>query len=166
MVANTLWECFFSNYGFPEKILSDQGRNFESSLIAELCQITQVKKLRTTLYRPEGNGGCEQFNRTLISMLGTLPEKLKIEWPQHVSMLTHAYNCMRNNVTGYSPYYLMYGRHPLLPIDIEYGVFTPDISEVVTHKYVQQLRHRLEFAYTKAREFSVREAKKNKIHFD
>ena len=60
----------------------------------------------------------------------------------------------------------MYGRHPLLPIDIEYGVFTPDISEVVTHKYVQQLRHRLEFAYTKAREFSMREAKKNKICFD
>ena len=42
VVANTHWECFFSNYRFPEKILSDQGRNFESSLIAELCQITQV----------------------------------------------------------------------------------------------------------------------------
>ena len=81
-------------------------------------------------------------------------------------MLTHAYNCMRNNVTGYSPYYLMYGRHPLLLIDIEFGVFTPDISEVVTHKYVQWLRHQLEFAYTKAREFSAREAKKNKICFD
>ena len=58
VVANTLWEHFFSNYGFPEKILSDQGRNFESSLIAELCQIAQVKKLWTTPYRPEGNGAC------------------------------------------------------------------------------------------------------------
>ena len=99
-------------------------------------------------------------------MIRKLPEKLKVEWPQHVSMLTHAYNCMRNNVTGYSPYYLMYGRHPLLLIDIEFGVFTPDISEVVTHKYVQQLRHQLGLAYTKAREFSTREAKKNKIHFN
>ena len=102
----------------------------------------------------------------LISMIGTLPEKLKVEWPQHVSMLTHAYNCTRNNATGYSLYYLMYGRHPLLLIDIEFGVFTPDISEVATHKYVQWLRHRLEFAYTKAREFSAREARKIKIHFD
>ena len=40
--------------------------------------------------------------------------------------LTHAYNCTRNNATGFSPYFLMYGRQTLLPIDIEFGVFTPD----------------------------------------
>ena len=34
IVANTLWEKFFVHYGFLEKILSDQGRNFESNLIA------------------------------------------------------------------------------------------------------------------------------------
>ena len=56
-------------------------------------------------------------------MIGTLPEELKINWPQHVSTLTHAYNCTRNNATGFSPYLLMYGRQPLLPIDIEFGVF-------------------------------------------
>ena len=78
VVANTLWEKFFVHYGFPEKILSDQGRNFESNLIAELCKLVQIKKLRTTPYRLEGNGSCERFNRTLISMIGTLPEKLKI----------------------------------------------------------------------------------------
>ena len=52
------------HYGFPEKILSDQGRNFESQLISELCELTQVKKLRTTPYQPEGNGSCERFNHT------------------------------------------------------------------------------------------------------
>ena len=56
VVANTLWEKFFVHYGFPEKILSDQGRNFESNLIAELCKLVQIKKLRTTPYRPEGMG--------------------------------------------------------------------------------------------------------------
>ena len=109
VVANTLWERFFSDYGFPEKILSDQGQNFESNLIAEVCKIAQIKKLCTTPYRPEGNGACERFNRTLISMIGTILEKMKLEWPQHVSTLAHAYNCMRNDVTGYSPYFLMYG---------------------------------------------------------
>ena len=39
VVANTLWECFFSHYGLPEKMLSDQGQNFESKLIRELCQL-------------------------------------------------------------------------------------------------------------------------------
>ena len=166
VVANTLWERFFAHYGFPEKILSDQGRNFESKLISELCHLVQVKKLRTTPYRPEGNGACERFNRTLISMIGTLPPDLKVDWPQHVSTLTHGYNCTRNNATSYSPYYLMYGRDPLLPIDIEFGVFTPDISEVATHKYVQKLKHRLEYAYQKAKEFNERESLKNKRRFD
>ena len=87
-------------YGFPEKILSDQGRNFESALISEL---TQIRKLRTTPYRPEGNGSCERFNRTLISMLGMLPEDFKSKWPQHISTLTYAYNCTRSNATGFSP---------------------------------------------------------------
>ena len=50
VVASTLWDQFFVHYGFPEKILSDQGRNFESQLISELCELTQVKKLRTTPY--------------------------------------------------------------------------------------------------------------------
>ena len=59
VVPNTLWEKFFVHYGFPEKILSDQVRNFESNLIAELCKLVQIKKLRTTPYRPEGNGSCE-----------------------------------------------------------------------------------------------------------
>ena len=61
VVANTLWEKFFVHYGFPEKILSDQSRNFESNLIAELCKLVQIKKFRTTPYRPEGNGSCKRF---------------------------------------------------------------------------------------------------------
>ena len=58
-VAKTLWDKFFVHYGFPEKILSDQGQNFESKLLEELCLLAQVKKMRTTHYRPEGNGSCE-----------------------------------------------------------------------------------------------------------
>ena len=87
MVAKTLWDRFFVHYRFPEKILSDQGRNFENKLLEELCLLTQVKKMRTIPYRLEGNGSCEWFNRTLISMLGTLPEQFKAEWTNHVNTL-------------------------------------------------------------------------------
>ena len=73
-------------------------------------------------YRPEGNGSCKRFNRTLISTLGMLPEDFKSKWPQHISTLTYAYNCTRSNATGFSPYYLLYGRQPLLILN---SVFTP-----------------------------------------
>ena len=166
VVAKTLWEHFFVHYGFPEKILSDQGRNFESVLISELCELTQIKKLRTTPYRPEGNGSCERFNRTLISMLGILPADFKSKWPQQISTLTYAYNCTRSNATGFSPYYLLYGRQPLLSIDIEYGVFTPELSEAITYKYVQELKSTLENAFNKANQFCAKEAIRSKQRFD
>ena len=51
VVAQTLWDKFFMHYGFPEKILSNQGCNFESKLIAELCKLSKIKKLLTTPYR-------------------------------------------------------------------------------------------------------------------
>ena len=61
IVAKVLWENFLVNYGWPEKILTDQGRNFESPLVRELCELAGVQKLRTTPYHPETNGQCEHF---------------------------------------------------------------------------------------------------------
>ena len=50
---------------------------------------------------------------------------------------------------GFSPYYLLYGQHPLLPIDVEFGMMTPDLREVVASKYVKELRKRLKYAFKK-----------------
>ena len=148
------------------KILSNQGRNFESVLISELHELTQIKKLRTTPYQSEGNGSCERFNRTLTSMLGTLLADLKSKWPQHISTLTYAYNCTRSNATGFSPYYLLYCREPLLLIGIEYGVFTPELSGAITYEYVQELKSRLENAFDKANQFCAKEAIRSKQRID
>ena len=60
-IAKTLYEKYLVYFGWPEKIITDQGWNFESKLITELCSLAQVKKLCTTPYRPEGNGQCEQI---------------------------------------------------------------------------------------------------------
>ena len=73
--ARILWDNFICHFGFPEKFISDQGRNFESDLIKELCKIAGVQKLHTTPYHPQGNGQCEGFNSTLCNMLGTLSEE-------------------------------------------------------------------------------------------
>ena len=77
VVAQTLWDNFLVHYGWPEKILTDQGKSFENNLIREFCELAQVKKLCTSPYHPETNGQCEHFNTTLINMLGTLPTSAK-----------------------------------------------------------------------------------------
>ena len=56
---------------FLKKLLTDQGQNFESKLITELCKLTNIQNVQTTLCHPETNGQCKRFNQTLISMIGT-----------------------------------------------------------------------------------------------
>ena len=148
LTAKTLWDQFFMYYGISEKILSDQGRNFESPLIMELCKLTGIKKLRITPYKPQTNGQCEEFNLTLINMIATLPAEVKYHWQDHVNTLVHAYYCMDTSATTFSPFYLMFGREPNLPIDIEFGVRTPDLIATSTKDYVDKFRKRLTWAFT------------------
>ena len=75
--VQNLWGKFIVHYGLLEKILTDQGQNFESDLLKALCEIAQVKKIGTSGFHPQTNGQCECFNVTLINMLGALPEKPK-----------------------------------------------------------------------------------------
>ena len=165
--ARILWDNFICHYGFPEKFISDQGRNFESDLIKELCKIAGVKKVHTTPYHPQGNGQCERFNSTLCNMLGTLSEEEKSDWKSHLGCMTHAYNCTKHASTTYSPYYLMFGRHPRLPIDIEFGLNKPNCSDNSSKsRYIQKLRRRLNYAFQKASKYSDQQAKKYKQGYD
>ena len=61
-------------------------------------------------------------------MLGTLPDKPKSMRREQVHTLVHAYNCTRNNATGFSPYYLMFGWKTHLPIDLLFGINTADLK--------------------------------------
>ena len=98
--TQALWDWFVVNCGLPESIVSDQGQNFKSYLISELCKLTKVWKLHTIPYHPQTNGQCEQFNHTLIDMLGTLPPNKKSSWWDMVPMLVHVYSCTRSTVPG------------------------------------------------------------------
>lgn len=126
MTAKTTAEALFNNfvnyYGIPTRIHSDQGANFESQIIKKLCLITGMRKSTTTSYHTMGNRQCERYNRTLLNMLGTLKPEQKQNWKLHINSLVHAYNCTRNESTGVSPYYLMFGRNPRLAIDAEFGL--------------------------------------------
>ena len=165
-VAETFYNGFLVHYGWPERLHSDQGGGFESFLIKDLCTIANVAKSRTTPYHPEGNAQAERFNQTLIKMLGTLDPEIKGRWQDWVSTMTHAYNCTRCESTGFSPYFLMFGRVPRLPIDIEYGVTQPQIVEKSRQNYARKLRARLNWAFKVAKESNEKESERQKRYYD
>ena len=165
--ARLLWDHFIVHYGFPEKFFSDQGRNFVSELIQDLCKIAGVDKIKTTPYHPQSNGQCERFNKTLCDMLGTLSVEDKADWKSHINAMTHAYNCTQNASTGYSPYYLMFGRQPRLPVDVKFGLFRNLSSSTFSRsKYIDRLKKRLDFAYEKASQSQAKESQRQKVRYD
>ena len=109
--AEKLYNDFILRSGLPETIHHDQGGEFENKLFYHLDKLIGTCHCRTTPYHPQGNGQVERFNRTL-------PEKHKSRWRDHLNKMVHAYNCTRNDSTGYAPFFLLFGRHPRLPIDL------------------------------------------------
>jgi hypothetical protein len=67
--AKAAIDRFFSCFGYPFEIFTDQGRNFESELFKNLCHELNIHKARKTPYRPSGNGQVELYNRTLMDAL-------------------------------------------------------------------------------------------------
>ncbi|XP_039528746.1 uncharacterized protein LOC120479938 [Pimephales promelas] len=147
-VARVLVERWFYLFGVPRQIHSDQGRCFESRLIQELCRLYGISKSRTTPYRPQGNGQCERFNRTMHDLLRTLPPEKKCHWPDHLAQVVYAYNTTGHQSTGYSPYVLMFGQEPHLPVDFLLGLDNYVQSEV---GWVVDHRDNLEQIFSKAR---------------
>ena len=135
--AKIFIDKFVTNYGFPVTILTDQAQAFNGKLYEALCREVKIRKLRTTPYHPQTNGQCERFNRTLMTMLGALPTDNKINWQDLVSTLVHAYKCTTTRVTGFSPYFLMFGREPRIPADKTFGVTFPKTRQNTIKNYVE-----------------------------
>ena len=116
-IAGILVEMF-CRLGHPQFLHSDQGRNFESNLIKEICKAWGTAKSRTTAYHPSGNGEVERANRSIIQMLRAFVES-RNNWEEYLPLILYAYRTSVNSSTGLSPYFLMYGREPneLSPYD-------------------------------------------------
>lgn len=150
VVAQVLIDHWFRKFGVPERIHSDQGREFESQIIEDLCKIYGIQKSRTTAYHPQGNGQCERFNQSLIRMLSMLPEVEKKRWPNHLAEVTEAYNNTPHATTGASPYFLMFGRDPITPVDNLIDSAMSKRESVPLSQYVAQHRQKLLLAHLNA----------------
>lgn len=110
-------------HGVPKKmsLLSDQGSNFESKLVRELCDLYGIHKMRSSPYHPSGNGAVERENKSIKELLRSYTLKNKNDWHMYVPQVVHARNTTIHSSTGFSPYEIVYSKRPcdFLPTDID-----------------------------------------------
>ena len=164
-VAQKLYNDFILRFGFPLKIHHDQGGEFENRLHQELEKLWGVEHSCTTPYHPQGNGQVERFNWTLMGMLRTLPATQRSRWADNLNQVVHAYNCTRHETTGYSPFFLLYGCHPRLPIDLIFGTETQDAHKNHS-QYVIKWRKAMTEAYELASKKSNEGGARAKQRYD
>ena len=163
--ARCLYGDFILRYGIPGKIHHDQGGEFENHLFTNLEKLCGVTKSRTTAYHPQGNGTVERMNKTLLQMLRTLPELQKRKWHEGLNKVLFAYNATRHDVTGYSPHFLMFGREPVLPIDVVLNSENElDIPKSYP-QYVKDWKNQMTEAFQIAFEKSEKNKERNRLRF-
>lgn len=163
--ADKIFNDYTLRFGFPTRIHHDQGGEFENQLFTQLKKYCGVAGSRTTPYHPQGNGQVERFNRTLLQMLKTLTERQKNNWKDSLNKLTFAYNCTRSEVTGFSPFYLLYGRSPRLPVDMLFNL-TSEQGNCNHHHYMEKWKEGMEEAYEITRENAHKATIRSKKHYD
>ena len=101
----------FATMGLPDIVHSDQGQNFESTILKQTLEAFGIQKSHTTAYHPQGDGLVERFNRSLLQLLRTYIDK-QSDWEQHLPLALYAYRTATHSSTGISPHLLMFGREP------------------------------------------------------
>ena len=135
----------FARVGIPQEILTDQGTNFTSQLLAQVYRLLQVIGLRTSPYHPQTDGMVERFNATLKEMLRKSASEDGKDWDQLLPYLLFAYREVPQESTGFSPFELLYGRDVRGPLDIlksEWEASMKSNESVVS--YVLLMREKLE----------------------
>ena len=165
-VANVFYEHFIVVFRAPAKLLSDRGANFMSALVEELCSAFGIQKCQTMAYHAQCNGQVEHFHQMLFCMIGKLSHDKKGPWEQHLLELLQAYNNTWSVVTGYSLHYLMFGRHPRLPVDYYFPMVSAYEHSHRVSAYVMEVRRCFKEAYTEAHLQTNCEAEKQKCYYD
>ena len=126
------------------------------------CIFLEQKKL-TSGYHPQTNGLDERFNQTLINMLSMYTDADQHDWDDHLPFVLFAYRSAVQSSTKHSPFYLMYGRNPIFPVDI---ALAPTVTNPRVLEYAQTLKDRLELAYEVAHSNIEVAQQINKFHYN
>ena len=135
-------------------------------IITHFCDLYGVQKLRTSPYHAQTNGKVERINQTIIRMISKLEEDKKVCWSKHLPELLLAYNVTHSAVTGYSPYYLQFGRSSRIPVDYLFPTLHDSPHQTKMEVSVVAMQKRLKEAFAVARRLTSEEAAKQHRYYN
>ncbi|GMF40671.1 unnamed protein product [Phytophthora fragariaefolia] len=109
-----------ARHGVPSRLLSDYGRNFTSEIAKSFYQTLGIKKLYGSAYHPQTQGLVERFNGTLMGMLKMHVSEAQTDWDLYLPRVLFAYRTAYHEALGDSPFFSLYGRDPVLPLDVAF----------------------------------------------
>ena len=166
VIARLLIDEIISRHGAPRVLLSDRGTNFLSKVVAEVCKIFQIQKVNTSSYHPQTDGLVERFNSTLCQSLSMYVSKNQKDWDEFIPLVLFAHRTSVLDAIGDSPFYVLYGREPRLPIDVKYLPPAADDLSTSVLDYRKRVVEKVELAQNLARENLQRAQQKMKDYYD
>ena len=121
IVANAIVEERIMRYGAPDVLRTDQGSNFNSDLMHDICRLFMIDKTRTTPYHPQGNGQVERFNRVIADRISNYCAEIPHLWDTYLPYVTFVYNTTVHRTIGTTPYSMLFGKEAQYPIDLFYS---------------------------------------------
>lgn len=164
VIAKLFVNEILGRHGAPRTLLSDRGQNFMSILIREVCRLVNTEKVNTTAYHPQTDGLVERFNGTLVQSISMYVSSNQRDWDEHLQSVLFAYRVSPSETTGESPFYLLYGREPRLPMDV--SLLAPsDLSPSIAAQRARIVQH-IEEAQELARTNIQSAQQRMKLHYD
>ena len=155
---------WFTEYGMPGTLVTDQGKGFESELVKELCEKLDVTKVRCTPYRAKANGQIERYNKVVSTILRSYCSKNPMKWDEYLPSAIAAIRSRKSATTGLTPNKVFFGREITAPVDVEFGL--PPGEKRKVQEYVQELIEDLETVHETVRKNILEKMKVNKKNYD
>lgn len=117
-VADLYYREIVRLHGIPKTIVSDRDSKFLSYFWNTLWRKVGTKLLFSTSHHPQTDGQTEVTNRTLGTLLRGLVSKTQKDWDIKLAHAEFAYNRSPTYATGHSPFEIVYGVNPFIPLDL------------------------------------------------
>ena len=105
--------CVFSG---SSRMLTDNGSEFKNKEMQEVCDTLGLKHIFSPVYTPQSNGRLEGWHRFFKACIAKHIRGGEVEWDELVPLAVSAYNFFPCQSSKESPFVLMFGRDPIMPV--------------------------------------------------